>query len=190
MRKAHWLVVGVVASAAILSACSSTPKGKGGQNIPEQRFSDEAGRTSGLSGDSAIEIGSPEWEKLGRFAAKNKCEMIQAVGGVEQHIFFEFDQSNLPSDATDNINAQAKYLLDHSNVRVRIEGNADDRGSREYNVALGMRRATNVVGILKEAGVPARQIDVVSYGAEKPMAFGEKEESYRCNRRVDIVYIK
>lgn len=189
MKKAQWLMIGMVASAFVLSACHTTPK-KMGNGVEDQNFSDEAGRTSGMSGDSSIEIGSPEWRKLASFAEKNKCEMIQAVGGIQQHIFFEFDQSSIPAESMDGINAQSKYLLDHPNVRVRLEGNADDRGSREYNVALGMRRANTVAGVLKEAGVSGRQIEVLSYGAEKPMAFGEKETSYRCNRRVDIVFIK
>lgn len=188
MKKSQWLVIGMMAGAALLSACSSTPKAKG-NNVQDQNFSDESARTSGMSG-ADIAVGSPEWRRLASFAEKNKCEMIQAVPGIQQHIFFEFDQSNIPGESMDGINAQAKYLMDHADVRVRVEGNADDRGSREYNIALGMRRANAVAGLLKQAGVSGRQIEVVSFGAEKPMAFGEQETSYRCNRRVDIVYIK
>jgi len=191
MKKAQWLVIGAMAAGILmLGACNSTPKGKGGSDFNDQNFSDEQGRTGRMSGDSSIEIGSPEWKKLANFAAKNKCEMIEAVGGVEQHIFFEFDQSTVPSDSTGNIQAAAKYLVAHSNARVRVEGNADDRGSREYNIALGMRRANAVAAVLKEEGVAARQIEVLSYGAEKPAAVGDQDTSYACNRRVDIVFIK
>ena len=189
MRKTHWLVVGMMAGAVILSACSTTPKGKG-NGVDDQNFNDEAGRTGRMAGDSSIEIGSPEWLQLRQRADKNKCEMIAAVGGVQQHIFFEFDQSGVPAESMDGINAQAKYLVAHTRMRVRIEGNADDRGSREYNVALGMRRANAVAGVLKEAGVAGRQIEVLSYGAEKPAAVGDADTSYRCNRRADIVYLK
>lgn len=190
MKKASWLIIGMMAGAVVLGGCSTTPKGQGDGGVDEQNFSEEEGSTGRMAGDSSVEIGSPEWKKLGHFAAKNKCEMIQAVGGVEQHIFFEFDQSGIPAESVDGINAQAKYLAANSRVRVRIEGNADDRGSREYNVALGMRRANAVAAVLKENGVAARQIEVLSYGAEKPAAFGDKDVSYRCNRRADIVYIK
>lgn len=188
MRKAQWLVMGMLAGAALLSACSTTSKGKGG--VDDQNFSDEASSTGRMAGDSSIEIGSPEWLELRQRAEKNKCEMIAAVGGVQQHIFFEFDQSSIPAESMDGINAQAKYLIAHTKTRVRVEGNADDRGSREYNIALGMRRANAVAAELKQAGVAAGQIEVLSYGAEKPAAVGDKDVSYRCNRRADIVFIK
>ncbi|MBX9585733.1 MAG: OmpA family protein [Gammaproteobacteria bacterium] len=188
MRKGHWLVIGMVAGALVLSACSTTKKK--GPGVDDQVFSQEEGRTGRMAGDTSIEIGSPEWLKLRKQAERNKCEMIAAVGGVQQHIFFEFDKSDVPDESLEGIHAQSQYLLSHAGTKVRVEGNADDRGSREYNVALGMRRANTVVAILKEDGVPARQIEALSYGAEKPMTKGDEESSYRCNRRVDIVFLK
>lgn len=188
MRKSQWLVIGMVAGALALSACSTTKKK--GNGADDQMFSQEEGRTGRMAGDSSIEIGSPEWLQLRKQAERNKCEMIAAVGGVQQHIFFEFDMSNVPDESMEGIHAQSQYLLSHSDTKVRVEGNADDRGSREYNIALGMRRANAVVAVLKADGVPARQIEALSYGAEKPMTTGKEETSYRCNRRVDIVFLK
>ncbi len=87
-----------------------------------------------------------------------------------------------------SIQMQANYLLKHPNKHVRLEGNTDDRGSREYNVALGERRARAVLDALMQYGVPSSQVTVVSFGAEKPAAGGEDESSYQCNRRVDLIY--
>lgn len=117
-----------------------------------------------------------------------KCIPSNPRGGVEQHVFFNFDRSSVTSADLTAVKNQAKYLLAHPNAKARIEGNADDRGSREYNIALGARRAKAVIALLKQEGVPANQCTIVSYGAEKPAAKGETEAAYHCNRRVDIVY--
>ncbi len=81
----------------------------------------------------------------------------------------------------------AQYLSSHPGTPIQIYGNTDDRGSREYNVALGQRRANAVASLLKQYGV-SNSITIVSYGAEKPIAFGTTTQDYQCNRRVDVVY--
>ncbi len=71
---------------------------------------------------------------------------------------------------------------------MRIEGNTDERGSREYNITLGWRRAKTVAAIIEQQGVSPKQIVMLSYGKEKPVAFGHDEDSYRLNRRVNLIY--
>ena len=84
------------------------------------------------------------------------------------------------------IHAYAAYLLKNPEAKVRLSGSTDARGSREYNIALGERRANAVADVLKMDGVPAPQIDVVSYGKERPVALGANESAYCQNRRVDL----
>lgn len=106
----------------------------------------------------------------------------------DQTYYFAFDKFDVDTADVDSINVQASYLVAHPNAKIRLEGNADDRGSREYNVALGWKRAKAVGAILEQQGVAKSQIAMVSYGKEKPVAFGHDENSYRLNRRVNLVY--
>jgi peptidoglycan-associated lipoprotein len=87
------------------------------------------------------------------------------------------------------VEAHAEFLLDNGDLRVRVEGNCDERGSREYNLALGQRRADSVKRAMTLLGVPASRIETVSFGAEKPRVLGSNEEAWAENRRSDIVYI-
>jgi peptidoglycan-associated lipoprotein len=105
-----------------------------------------------------------------------------------QIYYFDFDKDNVYQADIASINAQAAYLVAHSNARVRLEGNADERGSREYNVALGWRRAKAVANVLKQQGVPQRQIIMISFGKEKPIATGHDEASFRLNRHTSLIY--
>jgi len=84
--------------------------------------------------------------------------------------------------------AHGRYMASNPNAEVRLEGHADERGSREYNVGLGERRALGVRQILLLQGATASQLSTVSYGEERPAVFGSDEESYGLNRRVEIVY--
>lgn len=106
----------------------------------------------------------------------------------DQNYYFEFDRYDVSSDDIASIDAQANYLLAHTSAKVRLEGNADERGSREYNVALGWKRAKAVAAELEKQGVSEAQIAMVSYGKEKPVAFGHDEASYRLNRHVNLIY--
>jgi len=104
-------------------------------------------------------------------------------------VFFEFDSSEIKSDYNAMITAHARYLVSNPTVRVRLEGNTDERGSREYNIGLGERRAQSVRRALTLQGVPDTQITTVSYGEERPAVTGHSEEAWARNRRVDIVYL-
>src|SRR5690606_24528271 len=103
-------------------------------------------------------------------------------------VYFEFDRSDVPPQYNDMLAAHARYLASNPNARVRLEGHADERGSREYNIGLGERRAQAVRRILMLQGASAEQVSTVSYGEERPAALGSNEEAYSLNRRVEIVY--
>jgi peptidoglycan-associated lipoprotein len=86
------------------------------------------------------------------------------------------------------VEAHAKFLTEHADIKIAVQGNCDERGSREYNLALGQRRADSVKRAMVLLGVTEKQIESVSFGAEKPVAFGQDEESWAKNRRSDMVY--
>lgn len=159
-------IVALCVVAASLAACSSNKGNKAGL---------------GQDGVQAIGMGDE-----GGFADENSPNRLKAPYNQIYH--FDFDKYDVRPDDVASINVQANYLTGHSSGKVRLEGNADERGSREYNIALGWKRAKAVAEVLKQQGVASNQIATVSYGKEKPVAFGHDEESYAKNRRVALVY--
>ncbi len=103
-------------------------------------------------------------------------------------VYFDFDQDTLRPEFQQIMACHAKYLTDRPESRVSLEGNADERGSREYNMGLGERRGNAVGGALQASGGSAGQITVVSYGEEKPTCTTSGEDCWSKNRRVEIVY--
>jgi len=103
-------------------------------------------------------------------------------------IYFVYDSSEVQPDFIVVINAHAKYLVAHPNQKLTLEGHADERGSSEYNIALGDMRAKAVAALLKAQGASDGQLTLVSYGEEKPAVMGSDESSYERNRRVELSY--
>jgi peptidoglycan-associated lipoprotein len=106
----------------------------------------------------------------------------------KRSIYFNFDDYNIEDKFKSIIEAHAKYLNGHRKQTIRIEGNADERGSREYNLALGQKRAEAVKKAMTIIGVEEKQIQAVSWGKEKPKALGHDETAWAENRRADIKY--
>ena len=106
----------------------------------------------------------------------------------EKVVYFSFDSNSVGDDYVELVKHHGKYLSFNPNASVRLEGHADERGTREYNVALAERRAQSVKQLMLYEGAGNDQISVISYGEEKPVAFGHDEESMSLNRRVEIVY--
>jgi len=119
--------------------------------------------------------------------AKSSKSMLDGVATV---FYFSFDKSIVRPDAQQALQIHAKYLIANPEEHVILEGNTDERGTREYNMALGERRAKAVARYLEIQGVPASQIETVSFGEEVPVAFGHDEKSWQLNRRVDLRYEK
>ena len=103
-------------------------------------------------------------------------------------IYFEYDRSEVSPQYVDVLAGHARRLAQNPDQRMRLEGHADERGSREYNIGLGERRAQAVRRVLLLSGATARQISTVSYGEERPVALGSTESDYEKNRRVELSY--
>lgn len=103
-------------------------------------------------------------------------------------IYFDFDKSNIQSQFENIVACHAKYLRDRPMARMTLEGNTDERGTREYNLGLGEHRGNAVESALEAAGASSGQIKVVSYGEERPVCRGHSESCWHQNRRVNIVY--
>lgn len=103
-------------------------------------------------------------------------------------VYFDYDKNEIRPEFNDLLAAHGQFLATHPNAQVRLEGHADERGSREYNIGLGERRAQAVRRILMLQGASAEQLSTVSYGEERPVASGHDEAAYQQNRRVEIVY--
>ena len=107
---------------------------------------------------------------------------------LSQHsVYFDFDKSEIKPDSQGVITSWASYLTANPTAKVRLEGNTDERGTREYNIGLGERRANAVAAALEAKGVSASQLSTISYGKERPVALGHDESSWSQNRRVDLV---
>jgi peptidoglycan-associated lipoprotein len=103
-------------------------------------------------------------------------------------VYFDYDEAEIRPEFNALLQAHGQNLAMNASAQVRLEGHADERGSREYNIGLGERRAQAVRRVLMLQGATANQISTVSYGEERPAATGSDEESWRLNRRVELVY--
>lgn len=111
---------------------------------------------------------------------------VPRVAGL-QPIYFDFDQSFIRDDAGSVMKANAEWLKANPTVKIRIEGNCDERGTKEYNQALGQRRAAGAKKYLTDLGIAARRISLISYGKEKLSCAVQNEECWQKNRRDDLV---
>ena len=137
--------------------------------------------------DAASNTGS---QSAGEASPRGAAAAAPAMAAMpsDRSVYYAFDKSDIKPEARALLQANARYLRDHPNVKVRVEGNADERGSAEYNLALGQRRAEAVSQTLKTLGVNDARIEAVSLGKEKPKKTGHDESSWAENRRSDIVY--
>lgn len=183
MLKKYAQSISLGAMIALLTACSTT-----GTNAPVDNgaeVSSPDAKASGLGNDNSTFEDNDS--KFG--SAENKPAGSNLKVG-EQTYYFDFDKSDVHDADKPSIQVQGNYLIKNSNAKLLLEGYTDPRGSREYNVALGERRANAVFFILKTDGVNAEQVRKVSYGAEKLISSGHTETDYALNRRVHLVYVE
>jgi peptidoglycan-associated lipoprotein len=112
-----------------------------------------------------------------------------AVGAPNTIVYFDTDQYDIDAEDSAKLQTQARYFAQYSNVNFTIEGHADERGTREYNLALGERRANAAKNYLVSLGIPAERVRTLSYGKERPVALGSDEASWAQNRRAATVVI-
>ncbi len=165
----------VVISMLALAACSSSS---------ETDDADGSAMTStggSGSGNSAQPSGAGNNQALTQ-------EEIRAQNALRQNVFyFDFDVAEFKPEDRQTLTYHARDLAGNSGKRVRLEGHADERGTREYNLALGERRANSILNYLIVNGASRSQIEVVSYGEERPDATGQTEQAFSRNRRVEVV---
>ena len=162
----------VLATAALLAGCPSKPVEQ--PTPPPQTATTD---TSGVGSAGAVTDNTEAQGPSGELLSK-------------RIVYFDFDRSDIRADSQSVVAAHAAYLAKNPNQKVRLEGHADERGSREYNIGLGERRGQAVRRALALQGVAESQLATVSYGEERPAAAGSDEQAYALNRRVEIVYLK
>jgi peptidoglycan-associated lipoprotein len=143
---------------------------------------DSGAQTSGLGSENGPATGA------GAMSAAQQ----QALAALQSRniVYFEYDSSEIRADYLSVVAAHAAYLTKYPTARVRLEGHADERGSREYNIGLGERRAQTVRKALILQGVTEAQVTTVSYGEERPAVEGSDESAYAQNRRVELVQVQ
>ena len=165
----------VIAAASLVGACSTPPK------VEEKAPVAEA----------PVVVAPPKPVEVARApVAVVEVDPLNDPKGVlaNRSVYFDFDSYAIKSDFDSLLNAHAKYLASHTAHKVLVQGNTDERGGREYNLALGQKRAVAVTKSLSALGVAATQLEAVSLGKEKPKAMGNNEAAWSQNRRADIVY--
>jgi peptidoglycan-associated lipoprotein len=158
----------IAAGAVLLASCAKTP-----------------GRATGGAGDGLSAQGLGELSGLG---GQEAGEMYTTQAPHNQIYLFSYDSSEVIQKYIPSIDAQAAYLKTHPGASILLAGHTDERGSREYNVALGEHRANAVADLITMAGVNRQQIRVVSYGKERPANFGHDEAAHAQNRRVVLTF--
>ena len=184
--------------AAIALASTLALTGCSGDEEKDASLTD--GSLNGGMNDASVNgLGDGSGMNGGRFGANGKYGARGANGLPPEFsdpnnplskrtIYFMLDSSQVQQDFVPVIAAHARYLLANPSQHIVLEGNGDERGSREYNIGLGEQRSKTVAGMLKAQGVSESQIGIVSYGEEKPVAMGHDESSWELNRRVEIAY--
>ena len=175
-------------SVAILSGCSTTDEKDGSLLEGDQTGASTSGYSDGSS-VSGEQFGTDGIGGSGASGFGQGPEFSDPANPLsKQTIYFMYDSSQVQQDFIQVIAAHAQYIMDHPSSHIILEGHADERGSREYNIALGEQRAKSVFRMMKMQGVADNQLEIVSYGEEKPASDGMDEASWQLNRRVEIVY--
>lgn len=168
-----------IAMTALLAACSSTPTAP----IKDPN----AGQQTNTSTTTGSEIKTVDTSST---SGKSMFPELTDPSNVlsQRRVYFDFDSFVVRPDFNEMVQAHAKFLLSHKDVKIILQGNTDNRGTAEYNLALGQKRAEAVSAMLKALGVPDSQIEAVSFGEERPLENGDTDEAWERNRRTDIVY--
>jgi len=172
-------------TAVLLAGCSST----------DEQDSGLADSTQGTDAStSGLNDGSLNGSQFGNGSGSGSGSRLGAEFSdpnnplSKQVIYFELDSSQIKQEYVPVVSAHAQYLASHPSQHVILAGHTDERGSSEYNIALGEQRAKSVERVMKSQGVSAAQLEIVSYGEEKPAAAGHSESAWQLNRRVEVGY--
>lgn len=177
-RKTYSKLLAAAAIALLLVACKSTPL-KDKAAVEDKSAGSTQSDDNGVK-EVAIDSGS----------VSDSNNPLKDPNNIlsKRNIYFDYNSDSIRSEFRDLIAAHAKYLQAHTDAKVILQGNTDERGTREYNLSLGQRRAVAVKTALNLLGVSDNQIETVSYGEEKATQNCADEDCYQQNRRVDVVY--
>ena len=162
----------IAASGLMLAGCPKKP-----QTLPDAQPTEEVSGPATTEGASTPGVGTT-----------GEAAELQAARAAGVIVYFDYDRAEIKPEFVPVVAAHAKYLNANAQRKVRLEGHSDERGSREYNIGLGERRAQAVRRALMLQGVTENQITTVSYGEERPAVQGGDETAYGKNRRVELVY--
>ena len=170
--------VAALLTVVLLAACAGPSKSTVDENAASAGAQTGGAASSGVSDGGTGQGGAMGGSALGGPGASQENRVI----------YFEYDRFDVKSEYNAVLRAHGKYLSANPASRVRLEGHADERGSREYNIGLGEKRAQAVRNVLLLQGAVSDQINTVSFGEERPAVTGDDEEAWTLNRRVEIVY--
>lgn len=185
----------VVLSAALLFGCSSNPfksDSEAEAQTGDVAVEDRSATTSGVEGSNidGEDLGGAEAQVVVGEETFTGNELDDPASPLSNRVvYFEYDSSTVRQEDQETLAAHAEYLGNNPNATVRLEGHTDDRGSREYNLALGERRALAIRQILMLHGASINQFQVTSFGEERPAVEGSEESSWQLNRRVELKYV-
>jgi peptidoglycan-associated lipoprotein len=184
MRAYYSPILVTIAIAALIAGCSTTPEG-GDQSGAPVTDANKPGAKPG-AGAQTGPIAKIDVTKPG--AVTGADPRLKTGALAQRSIYYDLDQFDIKDQYRGLVEAHAKYLRENPSAKVLIQGNTDERGSREYNVGLGQRRSDGVKKMLVLLGARDNQIESVSLGEEKPQADGHDESAWSKNRRSDILY--
>ena len=168
------IILSAILSLSLLSACGSNPK------------KDDIGVGTGTDGNGGVATGTGDTEFTG-----TETDDVGSIGNrapLDRVIYFDYDKSEIRAEYLDIVAQHGRFLAQNPEGRVRLEGHTDERGTREYNIALGENRSKAIGRMLQLQGVSSAQTRSVSYGEELPVDEGHNNEAWAKNRRVNIIY--
>lgn len=185
---AHLAVLLLIPGMSLMTSCAKKQVRSEPGMVSEQPATsmEEATTEDEMSGQQAIEEQRLQEQRL-REEAKARRQRAEKQAFLNEHIYFDFDKSTLTDSAKVTLKAKAAWLMANPNVTVTIEGHCDERGTSEYNMALGDRRARSARSYLMDLGIRSRRMTTISYGEEKPIALGHNEAAWAKNRRAQFV---
>jgi peptidoglycan-associated lipoprotein len=169
--------------ALVLTACGATSDDQDGTSQTTNAFTESATDAADSAGTD-VQTGVAAVEKSAEELQEEKFEELRQA----QTIYFDYDKSKVDANYLELLQAHADFLVKSPSTKVMIEGHCDERGTPEYNIALGERRAKAVAQYLQSLGVMADQISTVSYGEEKPIDLSRTNDGFSKNRRAVLVY--
>jgi peptidoglycan-associated lipoprotein len=177
------LIATLTAAAALLAACETTPPAEQSPAGVEERGAGKPGAAQSVEQKPIASVDLTGARKDAASVLKDPNNILS-----KRSIYYELDKFDVKDEYRGLVEAHAKYLRENPGSKILIQGNTDERGSREYNVGLGQRRSDGVKKMLILLGAKENQIESVSLGEEKPQAEGHQEEAWSKNRRSDILY--